>query len=180
MVRIIKILSSSRMYQKIAATPRIGLLLMCVALNLVIAVIWTKFFCVVMAGAVGAAAGFKLNEAIKTGNPIRDTERVWGIRRATVDVSCCATLLLMAVFFFLQGVFQQEGNFFATLVLISVANSFFAFSVSYFVLSLIRLDHAKHELTTATAEQSLAWEKEAAASRTSNDRAPFYSSWFQA
>lgn len=180
MVRIVKMLSSSRLVQRIADAQRIELVLLFGVVLLAIAALWTKFFFVVVAGLAGAAAGYKLNEAFKTGNPFSDRRRLRGIRRSTVDLLCFGVFLALACAFFLQGIFQPDGNFVSALLYTSIANGLFAFGVSYYAFSVIRLDQAKHMISTAGAEQSLIWEQEARRAKTKAQRVPFYRSWFEA
>ncbi|MEP2641319.1 hypothetical protein [Roseobacter sp.] len=136
-----------------------------IALTLVLisAGFWIHGVLVCAAGAVGVWAGYKVNQVFKTGNPLRDIKPVLFCARSLADMAMSCVSLAIAMYLLVQGIAMRGDSTMTPVLLLSLANGFFTFSVSYCGLSFIRREDARHEIKNATFLESQGWKQDISA-----------------
>ena len=146
---------------RVAAHMRaLGLTGLVVFLSFQSAAVWAAVALIVLGGAIGALAGFRLHGAWAPTNPyaylagIQTASR----RQLTVGVVCGGGLLALALFWQGMGV----GGAFPRLgaVLTGLANLVFCFSGIYGIVGALRISDARHMLSQANFDTKQKWRAE--------------------
>lgn len=165
MTRFANSLMSSDIMQRIIASPRTVLAVLCGVLVLIIAGLYTKEFFVVLSGLAGTAAGYLVHRLQENDNPISALRSVFNMRRINSVTLGSGLSALIALILFWEGIAASPERAVMSAIFTSGAYAFFAYSLSSYVFGRQAISQAKRKLAKASVEQTHIWHTRARAAR---------------
>ncbi|WP_375229814.1 hypothetical protein [Roseobacter sp. S98] len=161
MSRFAKLPTLPELMQTVTQSRHTGLVALCAAIVLSIAVLWTAFFFIVVSGLIGAGAGIWLHFGQNRDNPVQVLRPVQWMKRTTIVFLVSAAGLLFSLGLFFSGLFTPDSRPVLSGLYMTGANGLFSFSAAFFTAGLLVVADARERMLAADPVQMHSWHQTA-------------------